>query len=411
MEESLLMAGARPAAEAGADRDAASCPACGGLGLNMFHRIRNAPANSCILLATEQEARAYPTGDIELTHCETCGFVFNRTFDAAKTEYSARYEETQACSATFNRFHRQLAERLIERHRLRGRRALEIGCGKGEFLELLAELGDVDCLGIDPGVHVDRIRPALRRKVTALAEFFSPHHLADEFTLIACKMTIEHLARPFELVSAIRQGLAPGRETAVFFMAPEATRVLTTGAVEDVYYEHCNYFTAGSLSRLFRRAGFDVEALDVVYDGQYLTLEARAPHRSGLARLPAEDDLEAIRAAVATFPARAEATTRRWRERLLAVRAAGQTVVIWGSGSKAVAFLTAVGVDGAVSHVVDINPRRHHFFMPGTAQAIVPPSALADIRPDLVIVMNRIYVDEIRAELQNMDLHPAIAAL
>ncbi|MBY0420865.1 MAG: hypothetical protein K2Q06_01080, partial [Parvularculaceae bacterium] len=122
--------------------------------MRIFYEMSGAPTNSCILLATREEALAYPTGDIRLGFCDACGFVFNTAFDLLNTEYSGRYEETQAFSGVFNRFHKALAERLIERHDLHDKDVLEIGCGKGEFLMLLAELGGNRGVGIDPGVRI-----------------------------------------------------------------------------------------------------------------------------------------------------------------------------------------------------------------------------------------------------------------
>ena len=37
------------------------------------------------------------------------------------------------------------------------------------------------------------------------------------------------------------------------------------------HYEHCSYFTTGSLARLFRRTGSTAE-LEVEYDGEYIVI-------------------------------------------------------------------------------------------------------------------------------------------
>jgi hypothetical protein len=47
--------------------------------------------------------------------------------------------------------------------------------------------------------------------------------------------------------------------------------------------------------------------------------------------------------------------------------------------------------------VVDINPRKHGMYVPGSGQQIVPPEFLKEYRPDAVIVMNSIYRNEIRS--------------
>ena len=49
--------------------------------------------------------------------------------------------------------------------------------------------------------------------------------------------------------------------TLVFFEVPDTMRILREGAFWDIYYEHCSYFTPGSLARRFRRTGFDINEL------------------------------------------------------------------------------------------------------------------------------------------------------
>ena len=46
--------------------------------------------------------------------------------------------------------------------------------------------------------------------------------------------------------------------------------------------------------------------------------------------------------------------------------------------------------------------------MAGTGHRIVGPDALIEMQPDVVIVMNPIYTEEIRADLAARDLHPEL---
>jgi len=70
-----------------------------------------------------------------------------------------------------------------------------------------------------------------------------------------------------------------------------------------------------------------------------------------------------------------------------------------------------MGDDCHIENVVDINPYRHEHFMAGSGQKIVAPAALQDIKPDVVIVMNRVYVPEIQDDLLKLGLNPEIHAL
>lgn len=389
------------------------CPACHNAAVRVFHDVNNVPTNSCILLGSVEEAQSYPTGNIALGLCEACGFIFNTVFDRTKTEYSGRYEETQGFSNTFNSFHKALAERLVERYDLHGKTIMEIGCGKGEFLMLLAELGKNQGIGIDPGVRIDRISGPGADRLKFIPDFYSEKYADQKIDFLACKMTLEHIPDAERFVSLIRQGLDDQVNTVVFFQIPEAMRILRECAFEDIYYEHCSYFTPGSLARLFRRLGFDVIRLEVEYDGQYLTIEAkpRTSGRSTNASFPLEEDLQTVINSVETFPDRCRKKLKGWRSKLLDAQNKGQKVVLWGSGSKAVSFLTTLGVGKAVTCVTDVNPYRHNHFMPHTGHRIVAPEELKNHDPDIVVVMNAIYEDEIRRDLFAMGLSPCLISL
>ncbi|MEM9748803.1 MAG: SAM-dependent methyltransferase, partial [Actinomycetota bacterium] len=100
-----------------------------------------------------------------------------------------------------------------------------------------------------------------------------------------------------------------------------------------------------------------------------------------------------------------------WRRRLQESHAAGRTTVLWGGGSKAVAFLTTLGVGDEIAAAVDINPRKHGTYLGGTGHQVIGPDDLVDLQPDEVIVMNPIYTDEIAADLRSRSLEPVITPL
>ncbi|MGA9117423.1 MAG: class I SAM-dependent methyltransferase [Bacteroidota bacterium] len=379
-----------------------ACPACGAEGMRIFHTVRDVPVHSVLLMETREQALSYPRGDIALGLCPACGFIANCAFDPARHEYSRKYEETQGFSSTFNAFHRQLALSLIERYGLRGKDIIEIGCGKGEFLNLLCELGGNRGTGFDPAYVPERDRGAVMGRTQFIVDFYSEkytHHKAD---FVCCKMTLEHIQDVGEFVRMVRRSIGPRHQTVVFFQIPDAMRVLRDLGFWDIYYEHCSYFSHGSLGRLFRRCGFDVLRLATEYDGQYLMVEARPSAAAPTPPIPAENDLEEIRAAVDRFSAEIKPSLRRWKETLAELRLRNRKAVLWGGGSKGVAFLTTLGIREEIEYAVDINPYKDGTFMAGTGQQIVRPEFLKSYRPDAVIVMNPIYCEEIRKDLDRL---------
>ncbi len=387
------------------------CPACLEQKMTVFYQQPNVPSNSCILLETPEAAKSYPRGRIELAFCDACGFVSNVTFDAKLTEYSGRYEETQGFSGTFNKFHRALVERLIDDYDLHGKRILEIGCGKGEFLKMICEMGQNDGIGFDPGFRPDRLETSGTQKIDFVQDFYSDKYAHESADFVCSKMTLEHIPDAGRFIGGVRRAIG-ANESFVFFQIPEATRILRDCAFEDIYYEHCSYFSPGSLARLFRRNKFDVLKVGTEYDDQYLTIEARSL-RNGSANgtLAGEDDLSTMRQYVSDFPARVNQKLAYWRDVLGKAKAKRKTVALWGSGSKGVSFLTSLGVTDEVDHVVDINPHRCGHYMAGTGHPIVAPAQLKQLKPDLVIVMNRVYREEIIADLDRIGLEPTVLAL
>jgi hypothetical protein len=129
-------------------------------------------------------------------------------------------------------------------------------------------------------------------------------------------------------------------------------------------------------------------------------IEAR-PLPEGQAVTAAPRELADIEAQVERFRLNVATAIATWRHRLVTAAAAGKRIVLWGSGSKAVSFLTTLGIVGEVAAAVDINPFRQGHFMPATAHPIIGPQEAAALSPDLVIIMNPVYRDEISEVLQS----------
>ncbi len=376
------------------------CPNCNAADLHPFYQIWRAPAHSVLLLATRQEAIDYPAGNIRLGFCPACGFICNMDFNPALHEYSTRYEATQGYSSTFNAFHQRLARQLIERHNLRNRHIIEIGCGQGEFLTLLCQLGQNYGVGFDPAYRPEN-NPAHRR-LAFIQDFYSERYSHYQADFVCCKMTLEHIPHTADFVSMVRRAISRQPGAVVFFQVPDTARILRELAFWDVYYEHCSYFSRESLARLFSRCGFEVLHLSKDYDGQYLMLEAKVNGGRKTCAPEEANDLAALKRDVDYFARHCPANIRAWQQHLEQLRRQEQRVVIWGAGSKGVSFLTTLGVKAQIEYAVDINPNKHGAYMAGTGQKIVGPDFLTDYQPDVVIVMNPIYCPEIQQALNRL---------
>jgi SAM-dependent methyltransferase len=387
---------AAPASELGV------CPSCGSGALTVFHEQESVPIHSCRLVATREEALAYPRGTLRLAFCSDCAFITNAAYDAALQDYGISYEETQGFSPRFRTFARELALRWIDRHDLRDKDVLEIGCGKGEFLALLCELGRNRGVGIDPAFVEERLDSPAAERMRFVTDLYSERYAGIAADAVVCRHTLEHIAPVGEFMALVRRALGD-RDAVVLFDVPDVVRVLREAAFWDVYYEHCSYFSPGSLARLFRRSGLDVVALERDYDDQYVVIDAR-PGAGLHAPLGLEEAPEELADHVETFRRGAAETTARWSRRLGAAAATGRRIAVWGAGSKAVAFLNTVTAPETVAYAVDVNPYKQGKYLAGTGHRVIGPDELVAEPPDEVVAMNAIYLDEIRSRLDGLGL-------
>ncbi|KQX62916.1 class I SAM-dependent methyltransferase [Angustibacter sp. Root456] len=390
------------------DVDLQRCPLCGTDGGRVVHRAEAVPVHSCLLVDSRDDALSLPRGTVTLVMCEHCGHLANRSFDEGLTAYSGRYEDSQAFSPTFTAYGTSLAERWVGEHRLQGRRVLEIGAGRGDFSRMLVGAGVAGVDAMDPTIVATRAGDDEGGRIRWVAEAFDDTTGAAavrDVDAVTFRHVLEHVNDPRALLGALRAALGERTDVPVLVEVPDATRVLAEGAFWDVYYEHCAYFVPSTVAALFEACGFEVRDVSLVFDGQYLLVTAFAagvpstPH----AAVVSASELRTVEELAGAFEARVEATTRRWRGELDARSRNGSDVVLWGSGSKPTAFLSAMGpLAATISRVVDVNPYKQGRFMLGSGLPIVAPASLAAQPADLVVIMNPVYRNEIENNVRTL---------
>ena len=209
-----------------------------------------------------------------------CGFVFNRALDPLLTEYSDRYEPTQAYSPTFQRFHRDLAGRLAGALDLRGKTVVEVGLRAGRVPPpALRPRAAAAGIGFDP--CLDRRRADVvgerARDVELIGDFFSDSSIEGlTADVLLSKMTLG--AHPgggrFCRAGARRWRGTRRRACGCSSRSPKASASSATSPSRTSTTSTATTSPRCSLAGLFRRHGFAVEEVTREYDGQYLTSSA-----------------------------------------------------------------------------------------------------------------------------------------
>lgn len=379
-----------------------SCPVCGTTVTERFVRLKQVPVNCSALCHTRGQAETTARADIELAICRSCGMIFNATFDGSLIEYNLAYENTLSYSPAFRLYAEELAKRLVTSHGLQDKDILEIGCGHGEFLDRLCELGHNRGVGFDPS--------ASSRQMAGLPEIvptlFAPESKPSPVDFVACRHVLEHIEAPQELLFAVRRSLSK-RSGSLYFEVPNADSVLDGPSTWDVIYPHCAYYTAPSLRYLFQSSGFEVTRIQTTYGGQFLGIDAIISDRDPSVR-PDPKAAVGVSRLADRFEARLRESIFRWSRFIEYASVEGRRVVLWGAGAKSVTFLNVIPGAERILAVVDLNPRKHGTFVPGTAHPVIPAVGLADYDPDIVIVLNPLYQAEIERSLSQLVINPLV---
>jgi SAM-dependent methyltransferase len=329
-------------------------------------RVKGLPVFQNKMFADRAAALACPTGDVTLVQDMDTGLIFNAAFNAGLLEYDADYQNEQACSEVFQK-HLGDVKAIIHRH-FSGRSLIEVGCGKGYFLEYLHQAG-YEIIGIDPAYEGNN------PKVTKACFKASLGLSAGGIIL---RHVLEHMSNPFAFLSEIAD--ANESKGQIYIEVPCFDWICEHRAWFDIFYEHVNYFRLADFHRMFGK----VYESGHVFGGQYLYIFADLT----TLQKPVLNQRDSF-----TFPADFFADINS-----VAAIAKGKRNAIWGGASKGVIFALYMQRGGVnIDLVIDINPAKQGQFMVGSGLCISSPEeGMKALRPgDNVFVMNSNYLQEI----------------
>jgi Methyltransferase domain len=314
---------------------------------------------------TAEEARACAKGDIRLVQNMKTGLIYNDAFDPESVVYDSRYNNEQGISRHFLD-HLNIVATIIERT-LGRENLVEIGCGKGLFLELLLEKG-FDLTGFDPTYEGTNSR--------VKSHYFEAGVNVQGEGLIL-RHVLEHIQNPYDfLVDLAKANNNTGR---IYIEVPCFDWIIDHRAWFDIFYEHVNYFRLSDFHRIF---GTVIES-GRIFGGQYIYVVAEL----NSLHPPVREKTDLI-----NFPS--DFTRTLGNKIDLGGRSA-----IWGGASKGVTFSLLKSRQGQpVDVVIDINPAKQGKYLPASGLLVQSPEqALATLpHGSTIYVMNSNYLEEIR---------------
>ena len=191
--------------------------------------------------------------DLEVCQCSACGLV---QLNGEPVSYYRDVIRSAAVSPEMTEFRERQFRGFVERFGLQGKKVIEIGCGRGEYLSIMHQCG-VRAYGVE---HLKSSVEQCMAAGLAVARGFVeggdcqlPEVPFDAFFILNF---LEHLPRPTATLAGIANLLAP--EAIGLVEVPNFDMVLRTKLFAEFIADHLFYFTKETLSTTLRLGGFEV---------------------------------------------------------------------------------------------------------------------------------------------------------
>ncbi len=309
---------------------------------------------------------------IEVIQCSQCGLI---QLNQPPVTYYREVIRAVSISEEMTAFRTLQFAQFIDRFSLRGKKALEIGCGRGEFLSILKRCG-ADAYGIE--YSEESVSECLKQglKVSRLFLECKTDHLPNApFDAFVILNFLEHLPAPREVLHGIRNNLS--EEGVGLVEVPNFDMILKNQLFSEFISDHLIYFTHDTLRTALQVSGFEVIDIEEVWHNYILSaiVKKRVCLDLKLFERCRQNLQGDILSYLSQYPP--------------------NKVAVWGAGHQALAVLALTELAGKIRYVIDSAPFKQGRYTPATHIPIVSPSALDDDPVKAIIVMAASYNDEV----------------
>jgi SAM-dependent methyltransferase len=344
---------------------------------------------------------------LELYLCRQCGHLQILHVGNPEIQYR-HYVYTTSLSLGLREHFAGYANDVIKRYSLAPDSLIvELGSNDGSLLGFFRERG-MRVLGVDPAVDI--ARRATEKGIETIADFFTDK-VGDRIrqshgaaSVVIANNMIANVDNLDPLVSGVRDVLA---EDGLFvFETQYGVDVTEKNLLDTVYHEHLSYFNIKPLTHFFARFGMaviDVQHIETKGGSIRVTVQrsGRSKPSPEVARFIAEEDRLGVdqSAYYAAYLRKIAAI----RDELVAIadacHARGQAVAGYGVSVGTTTLLPQFGLENKIDFLVDDDPNKGKIMAgPGYDIPILPPAALYERKPAVVVVFAWRYVDPIRAK-------------
>lgn len=379
------------------------CIACGkALPSEALFVLENAPASA------QNIPGAAEVGEdkgitLNLRQCPDCGLV---QFDCTPVDYYRDVIRAGGFSTTMTELRRRQYKHLLETYGLEGKKFIEVGCGRGEFINVLREFPvqvfgmehkeDLIAIARESGLCVWREFPETPdQKFTGDPEVEGSEGPYDAFLSFNF---LEHQPYPDVMLSAIYNNLADGGMGLV--TVPALEYIVERGNYYELIRDHIAYYSFEALRNLLENNGFQVLEEEMINRDtismivRKMSAEERKARASKIVKQPEkpEEENENI---VASLVKGHEIVLDDIHHLLDELAAEQKTIALWGASHQGFTLASTTPLCERVSYIIDSAPFKQGRFAPASHLPIVAPDHFFGNPVDVIMIVAPGYSDEI----------------
>lgn len=340
-----------------------------------------------------------PWFPLKVLVCTHCWLVQTEDVVDAGALFTGDYAYFSSYSETWLKHAEIYVQAIVERFNLDSESlVVELAANDGYLLQYVRRRG-IPCLGIEPTANTAQ---AARDKGIEIIQAFFTQELGSSLAvagrqadLVVANNVLAHVPDINDFLLGVSELLKP--EGVATFEFPHLLELVRNAQFDTVYHEHFSYLSMTSLLGIFNQNGltpFDLEHL-TTHGGSlriYVQRKDTGP-RQASSRLSACLELEGRAgmrdgAYYATLQPKADEIKNAFLSFLLETRKSGKTVAAYGAAAKGNTLLNYAGVrPDLLPFVVDRNPAKQGRYLPGSRIPILPEAALAEHRPDFIVIL------------------------
>lgn len=391
-----------------------TCIACGHA-LSPLMTLDDMPASAQNIPAASELAEDHPLS-LTLCQCPSCGLV---QFDTEPVDYYRDVIRAGGGTSTMTRLRHEEYARLLtamQEHHIHGRRIVEVGCGRGEFLRMWQNLAEDpegaaalardqarDPLSGQPNaapLHLVGLehKPSLVEEANAVAdkkyrvyEGFATgdvRYPEGPFDAFVQFNFLEHQPDPCDMLRNIGRNLKP--QALGLITVPSFEYILRYNGYYELLRDHIANYTEFTLQKLLQDCGFELLSMDLVNRDTIEAIVRKADpdelselHYSG--RLI---DVSSLRDSYDRLSASVNAHIDHLSE-------SHRTMAIWGASHQGFTLAATTKLSGRVEYIIDSAPFKQGRFSPASHIPIVAPDYAVAHPVDEILIVAPGYTDEI----------------